>query len=261
MGVTYRSYSEWLRVELLARCQKNPRYSLRAFAKHLDVSPSFLSRVMAGKRQLTQKTGEQIARRIAKSPGELEDFLKILGKSKTLSAETHEQVSARVLSEDVFHVISDWYHYAITELVFLPGFKNNPKWISEKLGITPVQARKAVDRLTRLGILRNQKGKTVKVVKDLKTTSEIASFAIRRFNKQVLELAANALDNISLDKRDITTMTFSMDMAQMPLAKEKIRAFRRSLTRQLERGTPTDVCILQVQLYPLTVSEKDDAKT
>ena len=52
---------EW---ELKNRQRRNARYSLRAFARDLRVSPSFLSEVLAGKYQLSHAKAEDVAERL-----------------------------------------------------------------------------------------------------------------------------------------------------------------------------------------------------
>ena len=44
------SISEWLTLVLEERKVRNPKYSLRAFAQHLDLSPAQLSLILSGKR-------------------------------------------------------------------------------------------------------------------------------------------------------------------------------------------------------------------
>jgi len=63
-----------LRQKLTRRLHLNPRYSLRAFAKHLGVSPAYVSLVMNGKRSpahaALKKNGPQ-ARRPLDDPSAL----------------------------------------------------------------------------------------------------------------------------------------------------------------------------------------------
>lgn len=54
----------FLRKELRRRREKNPRYSLRAFAKFLGVSDSFLSQVMRGKYLLSRPKLRQVGARL-----------------------------------------------------------------------------------------------------------------------------------------------------------------------------------------------------
>src|SRR4051794_37275616 len=54
--VTNRFHTVYLREELARRCDFNPRYSLRAFARSLGTDPGTLSRVLTCRRPLTLKS-------------------------------------------------------------------------------------------------------------------------------------------------------------------------------------------------------------
>ena len=47
----------FLKMELDSRIKKNPSYSLRSFAKSLNISHAALSQILNGKRNLTKKNG------------------------------------------------------------------------------------------------------------------------------------------------------------------------------------------------------------
>lgn len=68
-------YRQCLKRELLRRKAHNPRYSMRAFAQNLDLSPSTLCRVLAGTRLPSRDTALRITKRLKLSQEESELFL------------------------------------------------------------------------------------------------------------------------------------------------------------------------------------------
>lgn len=54
---------------------RNPRYSLRAFARDLKVDPSFLSRLMSGKAEPSVNLTSKIVQRMNLSDGEKRRFI------------------------------------------------------------------------------------------------------------------------------------------------------------------------------------------
>ncbi|MGH1467549.1 MAG: hypothetical protein ACRBBP_01540 [Bdellovibrionales bacterium] len=54
-----KNFKEYLQEELVLRCKSNSAYSLRAFVRSLDVSPSFLRKILNGSRRVTEKTFRQ----------------------------------------------------------------------------------------------------------------------------------------------------------------------------------------------------------
>ena len=139
-------YREWLKQEFSDRCRRNPRYSLRAFARDLLFLPSRLSDVLNGKQGLSAKTASQLARRLGLSQAETQEFIALVEAEdarsitqRTLAQAQLEQMKARPsafqgLDADTFAVISDWHHFALLELVTLDGFQPNRNWISRRFG-------------------------------------------------------------------------------------------------------------------------------
>ena len=109
----------FLKKEFLIRTEKNPNYSLRAFAKALEINVGTLSALMSGRRPLTAKTAKKLCDQLDYSPVQRENILKRIPhghqtanvKLLTLKEERLE------LEEQCFRIISDWYHYAILQII------------------------------------------------------------------------------------------------------------------------------------------------
>lgn len=162
------------------------------------------------------------------------------------------------VSLDTFAVISDWYHYAIMELTFVAGFRAEPKWIAKKLSITTEEAKSAVERLKRLGLLLEENGSLVKSSKMTTNHSSVdTSAAHKQLQKQLIEKALLAIDECPQEEKDITAMTMAIDKANLPKAKEIIRKFRRDLCALLEDGDQSQVYNLGIQLYPISKNSEE----
>src|SRR5688500_15469109 len=114
-----------LNEELLKRSKKNPNYSIRSFAQYLQVEPSSLAQILAGKRVLTDKMCERLGDKLGFTPIKMRTLTKGFSKNETDSFKAFKK-----LEEDAFKVISDWYYYAILELTYCDQFKGSPRWIS-----------------------------------------------------------------------------------------------------------------------------------
>lgn len=226
-----------LKQELLVRTKRNPKYSLRAFARQLDIEASLLSKILRGQR----KAGPKIKAKIAAA----------LGTQKLpLNSEKVEY-----LNEDQFQMISDWYHYAILELLMIKGFSKKPHSISKALGISLVEAKDACDRLLRLGYIKaGASGEYISLKKKFSTFSTPdTNAAFRNLQRGVLEKALQALDEIPVRERDQTSMTMAVDPKILPKAKEKITKFRREFCKWLEsQGQPSEVYHLSLSIYPVS---------
>src|SRR4051812_17731490 len=69
-------HRHWILDRFLRGRQRNPRWSLRAFAKQLGVSHSALSEILSGKRALSQKAAVRFAQRLELSPADTKLFLR-----------------------------------------------------------------------------------------------------------------------------------------------------------------------------------------
>lgn len=238
----YLEFRLWLQDEFSKRCRTNSNYSLRAFAKQLDFDSSTLSQILSGKRIVSERIVKRIYHRIGKAP----------------QADNSKKDSMKymLLSMDAFTVISDWYHYAIMDLTQIKGFKSEPQWIAAKLDISPLEAKLAIERLLRLGMLAEKYGKLKLAVQN--NTNYIegqSSSAHKEYQRQIITKALHAIDNCPSDKKDITSMTIAANSKKIIESKEKIKKFRRELCLFLEDGVKDSVYHLGVQLYPVTKIE------
>jgi len=160
-----------------------------------------------------------------------------------------------VIKAEQFRFIADWYHYAILELVSLKEFNSSMPWIAQRLSISEKTAAIAVGRLLSLGLLKSdKKGKIVGL--SANATSVVPqgpTAASKEHERQVLEAAKQALEDISIEHRMQSSMTLAIPMSRVPEAKEKIRKFRRELTASLQRPGDRDaVYQLSISFFPLT---------
>lgn len=262
--MTLRTY---LQDELVRRCKTNPRYSLRSFAKHLQINPSLLSKILRGHVGVSRKRFEKFCDRMGLSPTERAQFAKAeaqkqtLKKQDTLFRELKNTSSQLRDMADRFQVIAEWYHYAILELSRLDDFQPDERWIAKTLGITYPEAFEARERLERLGMLKvNDDGKWMDISGALIRSGHDPSAALRRLQAQVLNLAINALEVVPDDQRLQASMTVAMDAKLVASAKEKMIAFQQALVSSLVAESKTKNAVYQItaSLFPLASLEAPD---
>jgi uncharacterized protein (TIGR02147 family) len=251
-----------LRQELVQRTKSNPRYTLRTFAKYLELSPATLSSVLNGKRKLSIKRARRIAQQLDLSPREEKTFVGLVEEShdpvakpanedSALKNISQEELQRMQLDDDVYQAISDWYHAAILEMTEIKNIKVTARTASNRLKCTYIEAADAIERLKRLGLLTDEDGRLKKVNKSFGTKTDIPSSALRRRHMQVLQKAKHALVMEPLLQRDFTSVTMAIDSSKLPEAKRRIAAFRRELSDFLEDGKRDKVYELSVQLFSL----------
>ncbi|MBX2987952.1 MAG: TIGR02147 family protein [Bdellovibrionaceae bacterium] len=239
---------ERLRDELKSRQKSNQAYSLRAFAQSLQLSPAQLSQIISGKRNVTPKVFDQIARRLNFSPFERR---RLFEGTVARDRQAGEEKRSFQLREDQFRLISDWHHFAILSLAKLKGAKNDPAWVAKRLNIKFYEAKEALLRLQRLDILDS--GPCLSQKTDpLRIASGVPSEAIRKYHRQILALAEEKITETPLEARDFSAMTMAIDPKNIPLAKKAIESFQEEMVSLLEKGNCQAVYTFSCQLFPVT---------
>ncbi len=261
------SVNDFLRRELDRRLSSNPRYSLRAFARNLGMSPGELSEVLREKRPMSGKACQKVARALDLSPAEFKHLL-VLAATASTEREARESgttaplrspavpLHLRRLDEDRFRLVSDWWCFAILNLLEVDGFTWKANDISARLGITLMQAQTAMDRLERLLLVRRAPPDRAVATHDLvEHLSEVPSEAIRRYHRTLLEKAVIALDNQGRDERDITGIGMAIDKKDLKAIAREIAEFQEQIIAKYgrkRRGRKFDsIYQLEVALFRL----------
>ncbi len=239
--------------------RKNPHYSLRAYARDLDIHPATLSQVLKNNRALPIKWSYQVADKLGLSPKERSLFLESLYRTKTsLDAIKVSSNDERfMLDESYARIIAEWEHYAVLTLFDLKKFRPSITEISKKLDISETRAEVVITNLLTSGLLaKNKNGVFIKTQGPLRTTEDIASKALRESHLESLELAKQKLENTEIHLRDFSSINLAVDVSKMTEAKTIIREFRQKMAALLRDGNKAEVYQLSIQFYPLTKIEK-----
>ena len=223
------------------------------------MSPAALSYMLTGKRPVSTKTAKKLMDRVSLTSAEclaLTEWMTDKRKRSPLPPmqdTVPEGVNAYQITLDSFAFISDWFHYGILSLLDIPGARFEPKWVARHLGITEIEAKGAMERLARMGIIEEVAGRWKQVTGPIRIASDVPTSATKKFQKQILLKGIESIENDPDEVKDFSSMTLAMDPAQVPYAKQRIREFRRALAEELEaKGTPERVYKLTVQIFPVS---------
>ena len=242
-----------LQQELMRRISSNSRYSLRAFAKSLGIQAPTLSHILKGNRKLPKNEINRIISALNLGP-ETFSNISITPKQNDSSLTEYRQFTV-----DIFNVIAEWYHFTILELVRLPTFKPDPKWIARTLDISINEVNAAIERLVRVEMLEiDKKGMwTVLAPNNTTTTNPFTNAALKKVQKQFLQKAQTALDETAIDLREQSGMTVALNLKDIPVVKERIKKFRRDLTKFIEANNkPDEVYQISFSFFPLTKNKE-----
>ena len=266
----YHNYRQYLKEYYTEAKRKSSAFSFRYFARKAEL-PSFnyLKLVMDGKRPLNGLYLKKFIKGLKLSDREAKYFetMVLLDQTKDFTAkagylnkllEIKSRVAVRDIAQEQELIYAQWYNWVIREMVLLKDFKDDPKWISKKLGraITPLEAKESVELLKKLGLLRKKGGRWVPHHPAVRSSDEIPNLAIKKLHESFIQKAIEALLTLSLEEREFSGLTIALPRHKISYVKEKIKAFRKELNEILSAEKDSeDVYQLNVQFYPLTRGE------
>ncbi len=233
-----------LEQELQKARKKNPRYSLRALAQRLRVSPATLSRLLTGKSNLSKAMARHLVENLQLGAEE---------KALLLQAE-HDPYIELPRTQDLEPVIRHWYYSAIMGLAETKAFKADPAWIAKRLSISAKQAQMALSHLEKIGFLKRNGERLVPVDIAFSTTEPIKvdNQAILLDKVELLRRHILDTDPQLTDFSDIGSIIMATGPRKIPEAKVRLKKFRRGLAKYLDAGEKEEVYLIFTQLIPLS---------
>ena len=244
------SGAQLLKKVLVQKQERRTHYSLRLFASQLGVSPTTISQITNGKRALSKP----LIRKVVSLPGidlatkiELEKLL----QKKISSSKKRSQTL--LLSVEDYEKVSDWYHFAILNLIKCKDFQMSGRWIADRLEIEKTTAEQALDDLISLGLIKEIDGSWQRVSMDVRTETNRSSLAARKTTKQLSQKAFESIARDPYDRRIFSGMMIAIDPSSLPIAAEEINKFKKSLAGRIDAlENASEVYHLSIQFFPLT---------
>jgi uncharacterized protein (TIGR02147 family) len=258
------SYKQIILEEFDRRVKLNSRYSLRAFARDLSISPSHLSELMNGKHGLSRARAIRIAEKLKLDKEEFEFFCCDTEAKHGRSERSRKNAILRLaeekanrglknISPEEFNVIRDWYHLAILEFLKLKSSKRDISSIALALKISKKECAQAMESLGRLGYIKIN-GKDIELQNSEIFFSSVApSRDIRFFHKQILQRAETSIDEQDPHVREYSCNILAVDKRQMDEMKQFLIKMRTEFHRRFNRTESKDaVYSLAIQFFELT---------
>lgn len=236
------------------RKNKNPQYSLRAFAKSLEIDASSLSAILSCKRALPLNRIDDFVSKLKLSDEQSAIFAQsLLGRATSVIRNTQETNSYKLDGEEFFSVIAEWEYFAVLSLTNLKDFEPSSEWISQRLGILQQRASEVLERLQTLQLLEYVDGEYRASYERIKTTEDLSNAALRMAHLEELDLVRERALKIPINDRHLSSLTMSIKKEDLLKAFALIRSFRRQMEVEIETLKNADeVYQLAIQFYPLT---------
>lgn len=271
MGAVKKSSTvEDLLTRALLRLKRdNPQTSLRSLALRMDVSPSYLSKVMRGlkpvspalipklqkafhldlieTKSLQRLTLENIEEKsVTPSTG-----LKSLEVKSASGPETY-----RGLTKKDFLLLEKWYYIPLLNLITVKGFKSSPAWVAQKLGISSSEADQALRNLIRTGYILNADGMLSLTSLKARFPTDKSHDSIRKYHQAMMKKASAELndktDEEAFANRLINSISFAGDIKKMKQAQEILNQALYEVAELMANESPDNVFQINLQFFKIT---------
>jgi uncharacterized protein (TIGR02147 family) len=259
----YTDYRRYLRDYYEEQKRRNPAFSYRYFARKAGFNSSGLYKdIVDGRTGITRS----LILRFSKARKQEEYFETMVYFNEARTVEEKKLYFERLLkfhNSKAFRVeatqyeyYSKWYYIAVRELLAIGDFGDDYSAIAQALNpkIRREQAKKAIEVLKKLALIRKDKSGHYRAVEKILTTgAEVKSLAIANFQKAMTDLAKEAIDRHPAQHRNISTVTFSASKETCEEIKAEFDGCRKRILGMVERSENEDrVCQLNMQIFPLT---------
>lgn len=160
------------------------------------------------------------------------------------------------IEKEEYEYYSTWYHPVIRELVISKDFDGTPEWIAKKIfpSVAPAHVLKSIELLEKMEFIRkNGDGRWEQVSTLVSTGPELTSVVVHNYHKSLLDLSKEVMDQLSLQYRDVSSLTLGVKRERLGELRTKIREFRQEILKLASADVePEEVVLLNMQLFPVT---------
>ena len=235
-------YREIISDKFEERRRVNARYSLRAFARDLKISPSRLSDVLASKGNLSVDKARQIAKLLTLNPLVTKDFIDLVEASgrgvESVKSAAKKRIQTRSktenlrrISDDELSIMSDWRNLAVWTFMTLPAFDGQRNTIAKHFKMNVIEVEDILRRLERLKMV-SLNGKTGAIGNtQAYAGGSFPSPEVRVFHRQISELGREAIESQAYTERHAESAILTIDKSKYGEIEQKIANFCRSLVK------------------------------
>ena len=264
----FRDFREYLRAHYVHQKAHTYGFSLRAFSKRAGLrSSNYLKLVMDGDRNLTPEAAARFAAACGLRGQAAEYFCELVAFGQAKHADErarvyerlkrfarHRQVHRLDAAQEAYH--AQWYIPAIRELCARADFREDAKWIGRTLRphVAPRDVEQALAVLERLGSLKRDAGGRLRQAEPLVQTPDgPLSHHVVSFHRAMMQRAAEALDSVPRQEREIASLTLCLSEPQLSELKQRLERFREELLHVFQSDADARrVVQVNLQMFPLS---------
>jgi uncharacterized protein (TIGR02147 family) len=249
---------------------KRPNYSLRMFARDLNLTPSNLSDVLKGRCGISTAVASKISQALKFSTDEALFFTDLVESRHARSRADREAALQRVQkhkqdpflrtnNDSTVAVFTKWYYVATLEFLTMKNGEVEAETVADALGITDEQAHEALSQLLTSGQIRRESGKFVRNENYLFAESPVPSEVIRAYHRQVLTQAQAAIETQPMSERKFLTTMMTFNASRLAEAIAYLEEVDREFFTRFEAKEETDsVYAFGLQLFRIDKKQETE---
>lgn len=263
----YKDYRRFLSDFYYFKKNLRAGFSFRRFSQMVGVSsPNYLQLVMHGKRNLSDETAARVAKALGLLGPEKRYFIALVARENAKSEDQRLQAQNEILrsvkdlvSKEIprakVHVLTEWYHLVVRELVLLRDFEPSGDWISQRMRgwISPAEAERSISFLLKSGFLQNHGGRFVQSDPVLDTGNAFDEAIGLKFHSSTLSAWSKAIYESDKCLREFGVLNIPIAAGKIPELKERMRKFQDEILGWVQdENDPDRIVQLGVYLIPTT---------
>jgi uncharacterized protein (TIGR02147 family) len=253
------TFINFLKNEYRQRAEKNPRFSLRAFAKNIGIPHSVLFAILSKKANPSLEKIFEIAAKLRLKDDERKRFILLYQRDNSTSPEMKRyfdkelrQLSKlktkKTLELRQLEALSEWYDLVMAQMC--SGAGTTAEEISKRLQISLSQVKSSLDKLLKSGLVTSDGSIYKKSEKSFYFESHEANQILRRIHRTALESAIESLEKQSNNEKYIGTEIFNFNPSLLPQVRQLINdTFDKVVDLSDGVDQKQDVYCLGIQIF------------
>ncbi|WP_374001487.1 TIGR02147 family protein [Bdellovibrio bacteriovorus] len=233
----------------------NPRFSLRALAQRVDISPGHLSEIFNNKRPVSSANFEKLIAGLRLSQEDHDAAIQLFESEKNRKKATYS--IERVLTKTEFSEVSGVDFFLVLAAMDLHADLTDIESISNQTGVSPQKTVLVMDKLEQLGLVERQSDESyIKAVRSLSSESDIPNFDVQKFHLEAMQRSSDIFHKVPTEKRDMVYVTMAVNPKNLNQAKKELEKCWKKVYSKLSQGECTEIYTLGMQLLPAAASEE-----
>lgn len=270
----YLDYRKLLLDAFEERKSSVPRYSYSMLATTLGLDTSYVYRILHDRSHLPVRCQSRAVEFLGLAGRPAEYFMLLVAYARERNAKDRQAIleSALALRDVERTILQDaelayfgaWWIGAVRSMIEVRGGSANPAEIARRLRpqVSVEKVAEAIDLLKEIGLVKRLgSGGLAPTAQHVSSGSTPARIeAIRKYQRDVLALASEAIERFPKERRDISTITLSVDEQGYLDMVALLRDCRRRVQKRAEDiEAPLRVVQVAMAIFPLS-EETGDGK-